>query len=51
MSNDTENWCKIRRKTDLLFQKWQEFGEFWPEHLIFSKFPLWFDIFVQSIKR
>ena len=32
MSHDPEEWCKIRRKTDLLFQKWQEFGEFWPEH-------------------
>ena len=32
MSHDTEEWCKIWRKTDLLFQKWQEFGEFWPEH-------------------
>ena len=29
--------CKIWRKTDLLFQKWQEFGEFWPEHLKVSK--------------
>ena len=32
-----EDWCKIWRKTDLLFQKWQEFGEFWPEHWKFSK--------------
>ena len=23
---------KIQRKTDLLFQKWQEFGETWPRH-------------------
>ena len=30
------HWCKIWRKTDLLFQIWQEFGEFWPEH---SKVP------------
>ena len=34
MSHDTEEWCKIWRKTDLLFQKWQEFGEFWSEHSI-----------------
>ena len=27
MSHDTEDWCKIWRKTDLLFQKSQEFGE------------------------
>ena len=24
MSHDTEEWCKIWRKTDLLFQNWQE---------------------------
>ena len=33
MSHDTEEWCKIWRKTNLLFQKWQEFGEFWSGHL------------------
>ena len=27
ISHDTEDWCKIWRKTDLLFQKSQEFGE------------------------
>ena len=32
MSYDTEQWCKIWRKTNLLFQKWQKFGEFWSEH-------------------
>ena len=32
MSHDPEDWCKIWRKADLLFQKWQEFGEIWPEH-------------------
>ena len=37
MSHDSEDWCKIWRKTDLLFQKWQEFGEFWPEHSKVSK--------------
>ena len=49
MSYDTEEWCKIWRKTDLLFQKWQEFGEFWPEHSKFSKFSLWLAPFVHSI--
>ena len=29
--------CKIWRKTDFLFQKWQEFGEFWSEHSKVSK--------------
>ena len=37
MSHDTEEWCKISRKTDLLFQKWQEFGEFRFEHSKVSK--------------
>ena len=32
MAHDLEDWCKIWRKTDLLFQKLQEFGEYWPEH-------------------
>ena len=31
MSDDTEEWCKIWKKTKLLFWKWQEFGEFWSE--------------------
>ena len=29
----TEVSCKIWRKTDLWFQRWQEFGKFSPEHL------------------
>ena len=37
MSHDREDWCRIWRKTDLLFQKWQEFGEIWPKHLQVSK--------------
>ena len=37
MFHDTEEWCKIWRKTDLLFQKWQEFGEFWFKHSKVSK--------------
>ena len=36
MPHDIEKWCKIWRKTDLLFQKWQECGEFCYKH---SKFP------------
>ena len=28
MFYDTEEWCKIWRKTDLWFGKWQEFGIF-----------------------
>ena len=45
MSHDTEQWCKIRIKTDLLIQTWQEFGEFWPEHSKFSKLLLWLVLF------
>ena len=37
MSHDTEAECKIWRKTDILFQKWQKFGEFWPDHSKVSK--------------
>ena len=37
MSHDTEGWCKIWSKTDLLFQNWQEFGEFLSEHSKVSK--------------
>ena len=37
ISHDPEDWCKIWRKTDLLFQKWQEYGEIWPEHSQVSK--------------
>ena len=36
-SHNTEDWCKVWRKTDLFFQKWQKFGEFWPKHLKVSK--------------
>ena len=39
--HDTEEWCKIWRKTDFLFQKCQEF----------DKFALWLVPFVQSTQR
>ena len=49
--HDTEEWCKIWRKTDLLLGKWhEEFGKFSPEHLKVSKLGLWWDPFVQSRK-
>ena len=32
-----EDWWKIWRKTNLLFQNWQEFGEFLSEHSKVSK--------------
>ena len=34
---DNEEWCKVWRGTDLLFQNWHEFGEFWPEQSKASK--------------
>ena len=37
MPHDPEDWCKIRRKTDLLFQTWQGFGELWRDHSKISK--------------
>ena len=37
MPHDTEDWCKIWTKTNLLFQNWQEFGKFWSEHSKVSK--------------
>ena len=48
---DTEDTCKICRKTDLWFGKWhEEFGRFSPEHLKVSKLILLWDRFVQSRK-
>ena len=36
--HDTEEWCKIWRKTDLWFGKWHEvYDKFSPEHLEVSK--------------
>ena len=51
MFHDTEEWCKIWRKTNLWFGKWhEELGKFLPEHLKVSKLGLWWDPFVQSRK-
>ena len=36
MSHDTEEWCKIWRKTDL-FQEWQNLVEFWSKQSKVSK--------------
>ena len=47
---DTEKWCKIWRKTDLWFGKWQEFGKFSLEHSKVSKLGLWWDPFIQIRK-
>ena len=37
MCHDNEERCKIWRGIDSSFQNWQEFNEFWPEHLKVSK--------------
>ena len=51
MFHDTEEWCKIWRKTDLWFGKWhEEFGKSLPEHSKVSKLGLWWDPFLQSRK-
>ena len=47
--HDTEDWSKIWRKTDLLCQKWQEFGEIWPEHSKVSKTCTFICSIVQNI--
>ena len=49
--HDTEELCKLWRKTDQWFEKRHEkFGKFSPEHLKVSKLRLWWDHFVQSRK-
>ena len=49
--HDTEESCKIWRKTDLWFEKWlEEFGKFSSEHLKVSKLVFSWDPFVQSRK-
>ena len=49
--NDTEESCKIWRKTDLWFGKWhEEFGRFSSEHLKMSKLVLSWGPFVKNRK-
>ena len=49
--HDTEEWCKIWRKTNLWFENWhEEYGKFSPEHLKFSRMGLWWDPFIQIRK-
>ena len=48
---NTRVWCKIWRKTDLWFEKWQEeFGKFSPVHTKVSKLGLSLGHFIQSRK-
>ena len=49
--HETEEWCKIWRKTDLWFGKrHEEYGKLLPEHLKVSKLGHWWDLLIQSIK-
>ena len=49
--HDTGEWCKVWRKADSWFGKWQEeFGKFLPEHSKVSKLGLWWDPFIESRK-
>ena len=49
--HDTEEWCKVWRKTDLWFGKWrEEFDKFLPDHSTVSKLGLWWGPFIQSRK-
>ena len=51
MFHDTEEWCKIWRKTGLWFRKWHgEFSNFLPEHSKVSKLGLWWDPYIHSRK-
>ena len=51
MFHDSEEWCKIWRKTDLWFGKWRgKFGNFLPELSKVSKLGLWWDPFFQNKK-
>ena len=46
ISEDTEEWWKIWRVIDLLFQNWhEEFDEFWPEHSEISKICIFMGFF------
>ena len=47
--HDTEERCKIWRKTDLWFGKWhEEYGKLSPEHLKVLKLGLWWDPLIGS---
>ena len=55
MSHDPKGWCKMWRKTDLLFSKWQNFGESWLEHSKVSKtytsYLSWLWRVMQNLKK
>ena len=38
----------VKKNNNLLFQKWQEFAEFWLELSKFLEFPFWLVPFAQS---
>ena len=49
--NDNKEWCKIWRKTDLWFGKWnEEYGKFSPEYLKVSELGVWWGPLILSCK-
>ena len=47
MCHDNEEWCKVWRGIDLLFQNWhEEFNKFWLEN-----FKVWKSFFMTRINR
>ena len=52
MFNDTQNWCKVWRTTDLRFQKWHgKLGKSSPEHSKISKICTLISCFWPKYKR
>ena len=55
MSPDTEEWWKIWRKTNFLFQKWQEFGAFWSKrynlHFDWSLLCKVYNVWPKNVQR
>ena len=52
MCNDTEEWWKIWRKIELLFQNWhKEFGKFWLEHLSLENLQFWPKYIMFELKK
>ena len=46
-----EEKCKTWRETNLLFQKWEEFGEFWFEHSKVTKICTLIGPFCKKVQR
>ena len=51
VSHDIEEWCKIWRKTYLLFQKWQEFSSLENLHFDWSLLCKVFNVWPKNVQR